>query len=212
MKLVVLILRPLYAFQDDTLLDYLKSKSDLDVRIINELPECKKFIINGFNGFIFFQLDPSKIPEWVSICQPGLTRYFSIFYQSNLSVQNLHDSLLAKFDFIIVNEHPQQHAFRIIDFLELYYWKKIPINLFCQDCHDVDPLLKKVFKIIETSNCHSLTLEAIAHKLKVETSAIRYCLKKHLKISFTQLKKKLFDYYKVNFPCEFSDSEFNNRF
>lgn len=202
MKVNALLLRARVHYADDFVINYLQSRERIHTRIFTDAEECTTFLENEFEGFLIFQMDPLNLSQWFSKCRYNFYNFYTLYYNSNLYINSLHSSILTNFDFVIVNDKTNMMVLKTIDFLETNFWRKIPARLISTDGNHLNPLVKKIIKIIELSDLHNLTLECIASRLNLNSNIIRHTLRRQCNKSFTELKDTITIYYKNNFPME----------
>jgi hypothetical protein len=202
MRVNALLLRAQNHDSNDKIINYLQSRERIYTRIITDAEECNTFLENGFKGFLVFQMDPPALSHWFSRCRHNFNNFYKLYYNSNLYIHGLYNSIMMDFDFVIVDNSTNIKTLKIIDFLESNFWRKIPARLISDNGNHLNPLVKKIIKIIELSDIHTLTLECVASRLNLNSNIIRHTLRRQCNKSFTELKDTLTTYYKSNFPME----------
>ncbi len=170
-------------------------------RFVQEPDELNAILHSAFSGFFIIALPSYKLVEWNYFIEFELKNYFSVYYYKSFFTRDLGQFLYLEFDFLVAGVERKKRLHSLLTFLIENYWKKIPLSLFQLENGSMTNTIRKVLMLFETNlDASELTLENIAQKLGINKNILRNELKTVLKISFTELRKQILQYYQDNYP------------
>jgi AraC-like DNA-binding protein len=120
---------------------------------------------------------------------------FLIFYHKALNVQNITQSDLCYFSYIIIGDGREKNLHCLIETLSETYWKKIPFQRIGITYHKLSNRIKKVMHYIETHDLKECNSAKIANHLNISQGYFSQEFKRETSVNYREFMQNLLAYY-----------------
>jgi AraC-like DNA-binding protein len=169
----------------------------VDVLIITDPLVIKNTVKK--NSILFLLLSIEKEKDIKSIFQlyKKYPQSSLIFYHNTLNVQNITQSELCYFNYIIIGDGREKNLQGLIEKLSGTYWKRIPYQQMEIPYQNLSTRIKKVMHYIETHDLKECNSAKIANHLDISPGYFSQEFKRETEINYRDFMQYLLAHYET---------------
>ena len=176
------------------------NRDQMDFRVLNTIKELKNIHKQNLQGFIIFSLPSSKLRRLIDYINTEFQNLFLAFYGKSLFVMTLDNLIHVESDFVIAGEHRKENLIQLLRYLELNYWKKIPLSLLNLENGSITKNMRRIIFAFEILDPADYNLQKISKKTGLLNNVIKQEIQRAVQMTFTEVKNQILSYYKNYFP------------